>query len=67
MYMMCVCICMYHVYRVWVFVCVSCCSYTGKNIAMLKGWVGPGPGVDVLEARKISFPCRGSYPGHSSP
>jgi len=34
-----VCVCMYHVYHVCVFVCASCCCYAGKNVAMLVGWV----------------------------
>jgi len=31
------------------------------------GWVGLRASLDVLERRKISFPCRDSNPGPSSP
>jgi hypothetical protein len=29
-------------------------------------WVGPGAGLDAVEKRKISCPCRESNPGHSA-
>jgi len=30
-------------------------------------WVGPGAGMDVVQTRKNSLPCRDSKPGPSSP
>jgi hypothetical protein len=33
----------------------------------IKGWVGLKASLDVMEKRRISFPCRGLNCGSSSP
>ena len=42
--------------------------HPGKNLSalLIGGWMGSTAGLDVLEKRKISWPCRDSYPGLSS-
>jgi hypothetical protein len=31
----------------------------------IRGWVGPGAGLDAMEKRKISYTCRELNPGYS--
>ena len=62
--MMCVCICMCHIYHVCVSAFASFWSYIMKHEAILKSLVGPTAGVEVLEKKKEKFlaPALGSSP-----